>query len=293
MLKNFVPLPYRRVSVQPYSGPWTEEAIRDHLLNRDAYRRTNFVILHGEGGTCCVVSIKKMSDEPLFSQIVQVKMLAAPESCLWVDDMNVDTGNRSALAKKAYEMNLTMDKTLVVRGRYEHTNFIHHPEPLYIRVIEVIPPETYKLYEMANLVLQYADLPPIRLELHGIYMKELAAEYPTPEAYLIPCRASGLELSQPVLYLDEHPEYQNWVLIGCERSCHIHKHFYGHDPKRIEVCPRLLIPPSDIPTLSKCCLLESHVETEGNYAVVPWGANLKHVEDALRIISDGWPYSEK
>ena len=48
-MKNLVPLPYRRVSVQPYSGEMTEEGIRAHLLGREAYRRTDYVVLEAEG----------------------------------------------------------------------------------------------------------------------------------------------------------------------------------------------------------------------------------------------------
>ena len=50
-MKNLVPLPYRRVSVQPYSSEMTEEAIRTHLLGREAYRRTDYVVLESNGAT--------------------------------------------------------------------------------------------------------------------------------------------------------------------------------------------------------------------------------------------------
>lgn len=280
--KNFVPLPYRHVSVQPYKGKWTEKAITDHLLGRDSYRRTDYIVLHDEEEcSCAVVRVVKKDPEPLFSPIVDVQVLALPDRCKWVEDPEVDTGNRTALAEKALALGILPDWTLVVRGRYAHTNFIYHPDPLRIKVAEVLPPAQPKLYEMAKLVLQYSDLPAIHLELAPIYMEELAKQHAANNGYLIPCRASGMELDVPVHYLDEHPDYQDWVMIGCERSNQIHEHFYGHAPKRIEVCPRKLIEKSDQPTLVKCCLLENHIEVEGNYAVVPWGATLQHVEEAL------------
>jgi len=43
--KESRPLPDRRVSVQPNAGAMTESAIRAHLLGREAYRRTDFVVL--------------------------------------------------------------------------------------------------------------------------------------------------------------------------------------------------------------------------------------------------------
>lgn len=283
--KNFVPLPYRHVSVQPYKGRWTENALVDHLLGRDSYRRTDYIVLRDEDeDMCAVVRVVKKEQEPLFSPIVDVQVLASPDCCVWVEDPDVDTGNRSALAEKALALGIPSDGTLVVRGRYEHTNFIYHPDPLRIKVAEVFPPAQPKLYEMAKLVLHYADLPAIHLELAPIYMEELVKQHEPSHAYLIPCRASGMKLDVPVNYLDEHPDHQDWVMIGCERSNQIHEHFYGHAPKRIEVCPRKLIEKSDRPTLVKCCLLENHIEVEGNYAVVPWGATLQHVEQAVQAL---------
>ncbi|HET6379350.1 MAG TPA: CoA-transferase [Methylocella sp.] len=47
---NFVPLPYRSVSVQPYHGPMTEDGIVNAFLGREAYRRTEFIILKADDG---------------------------------------------------------------------------------------------------------------------------------------------------------------------------------------------------------------------------------------------------
>src|SRR5258708_12048177 len=54
---NLVPFPYRRVSVQPYSGPMTVDAIAALLLSREAYRRTDFIVLRGEESKYAVVAI--------------------------------------------------------------------------------------------------------------------------------------------------------------------------------------------------------------------------------------------
>ncbi|HYB00528.1 MAG TPA: hypothetical protein VED37_09965, partial [Ktedonobacteraceae bacterium] len=56
-VKNLVPLPYRRVSVQHYDGPMTENAIKELLLSREAYRRTDFIVLRGNEGETAVVAI--------------------------------------------------------------------------------------------------------------------------------------------------------------------------------------------------------------------------------------------
>ncbi len=58
-VQNLVPLPYRRVSVQHYDGPMTEQAITELLLNREAYRRTDFIVLRSNKGETAVVAITR------------------------------------------------------------------------------------------------------------------------------------------------------------------------------------------------------------------------------------------
>lgn len=282
--KNFIPLPYRQVSVQPYHGPMTPDAITAHLLGKDSYRRTGYVILEQPNHTCAIASVSRQSNEPLFSPITAVDVLALPETCVLVEDETVDTGNPSALGAKALELGLGPESTLVVRGLYGHVNFIHRPDPIKIRLVEVTPPDPPKLMGLARQVLTYADLPPIHLEPHYIDLRDLSAQAPQAEAFLIPCRASGLNFDVPTYFLDEHPDRRNWTMLACERSRQIHHHFYGDDAPRVEMCPRKLAPDDNTPTLLKCCLLEEHIQVDGNRATVPWGANLKHVEEALRTL---------
>lgn len=279
-MKNLVPLPYRRVSVQPYAGEMTDAAICAHLLGREAYRRTDFVVLR-RGDDTAVVAITAPDRESLFSPIDSVEVLALPDSCVFAEAPDTDPANPSALAAKARELGVGPEGTLVVRGRYEHVNFIHHPDPLIIRVVEVAPPEPPKLFGLAQHVLSYADLPPIILELERIDLNDLAAGH-TPPAFLVPCRSGGLDrFASPVYFLDERPERREWTLIGCERSLQFHRHYYGDEPPRIEMCPRKRAGKRGEPTLLKCCLLEYNIELDGQIAVVPWGADLKMVEEAL------------
>jgi len=280
-VKNLVPLPYRRVSVQPYAGEMTEAAIRAHLLGREAYRRTDFVVLR-QGDDTAIAAITAPDREALFSPIDSVEVLALPETCVFAESPETDPANPSALAAKAHELGIGPDGTLVILGLYGHVNFIHNPDPLIIRVVEVAPPEPPKLFGLARHVLSYADLPPIRLELERLDLNDLAAGH-TPVAFLVPCRSGGLDhLPAPVHFLDERPERRDWTLIGCERSLQFHRHYYGDEPPRIEMCPRKLAGRRDKPTLLKCCLLEYHIEQDGLVGIVPWGADLKMVEEALR-----------
>lgn len=284
--QNVVPLPYRRVSMQPYSGPMTEEAIVSHFLGREAYRRTDFIVLHTddlEAREYAVVAISRTADEPLFSAITAVEVLALPDHCVFAKDPETDCANRSALAELAYQHGVRADRTLVVEGRYDHVNFIHRPNPLVLRVVEVAPPEPPKLFDLVKHVLSYADLPAIRVELERIEIADLARQVPAKE-YLVPCRSGGLDqLGAPVSFLDERPaERRDWVLVGCERSLQFHRHYYGDEPPRVEMCPRQIAGQRDQPTMLKCCLLEFDIERDGQVMVVPWGTDLVMVERALR-----------
>jgi hypothetical protein len=281
--KNLVPLPYRRVSVQPYAGLLTEAAITAHLLGREAYRRTDFVVL-AQGDQRAVAAVQRTSDEPLFSPVVAVEVLALPATCRFAHHPATDCANPTALAELALSRGVGPEQTLVVQGLYDHVNLIHRPDPLRLRVVEVAPPEPPKLYDLVKRVLAYAELPPIHVELERIDLLALARQAPAAQAYLVPCRSGGLDaLGGKVHFLDERPARREaWTLIGCERSLQFHRHYYGDEPPRVEMCPRKLARPGSGPTLLKCCLLEFHSEREGNVVAVPWGTDLAMVEKALR-----------
>jgi hypothetical protein len=283
---NLVPLPYRRVSVQRHDGPLTEEALVAHFMDREAYRRTDFVVLRGVDGQTAVIAITCADREPLFSPITSVELVAGPGTCRYVVDAATDTGNRSAMADLARRLGVGRNETLVVEGRFDHVNFIHRPDPLVVRIVEVTPPDPPKILELARHVLSYADLPPIVLEFEPIDVRELCLSV-KPAAYLLPCRSGGLDdLGAPVHFLDERPAVrEDWTLIGCERSIQFHRHYYGDEPPRVEMCPRVIAGARDEPTLLKCCLLEFHVEVEGAVLTVPWGSDLVMVENALRQLS--------
>ena len=289
---NYVPLPYRRVSYQPYSGPMYAKDIVAHLLSREVYRRTDIIVLHNEEAEFAVAAIQREEAESLFVRVEAVEILALPGECRFINSPETDPANRSSLAKLAYDHRIESDQTLIVQGTYDHINVIHRPAPLLLRIVEVTPPEPPKLYRMVEQVLSYADLPPICLQLERIDLRALCKQV-KPEAYLVPCRSGGLDnLGAPVFFLDERPpERQSWTLIGCERSLQFHRHYYHDEPPRVEMCPRRLASPSGMSTLLKCCLLEFDIEVDGLTAIVPWGADLRMVEEALTQLSQGVEYA--
>ncbi|MEA2747516.1 MAG: hypothetical protein QOI41_1659 [Myxococcales bacterium] len=281
---NLVPLPYRRVSVRQYAGPMTESAIRVCLLGHEAYRRTDFVVLASPRGEHAVAAVQRASSEPLFSEVVAVEVLALPDTCRFAAAPETDCANPSALAELARAHGVGKDGTLVAQGLYDHVNFIHRPDPIRLTIVEVAPPEPPKLYDLVKRVLAYAaDLPPIRVTLERIDLIELARKAPAAEAYLVPCRSGGLDaLGSKLHFLDERPpKREAWTLVGCERSLQFHRHYYGDEPPRVEMCPRRLAGARTELTMLKCCLLEHHSEREGSVVTVPWGTDLSMVEKAL------------
>ena len=281
--KNFVPESYRKVSVQPYTGGMTENKIRKYLIGKEAYRHTEFIILENSG-SCAIAMINRLEGDSLFSPIKDLVLVAHSETCVLVEDRTVDTANNTALASKAGELGLSKQSTLIVRGLDDHVNFINHPDPIRIQVLEVIPPEPPKLLRMVEHVLTYAALPAIKLEVQEIDIRDLVGKAKNTKALLVPCRSSGLDFEIPTYFLDEHPNRHNWLLLGCERSLQIHEHFYGDRPLCVDICPRNFTHDNGVLQLIKCCLLEKDIEMDGHRIVVPWGSTLRQVEHALETL---------
>jgi hypothetical protein len=279
---NLLTRPYRGLSVQEVDVPLTERALLDYLTGREVYRRTEFLLLR-RGDQAALVQVRKDSTEPLFSPVTEARVLAGPDELVSVTAPDVDVGNATALAKAAVEHARPGALAYVVTGRYEHVNFIYAPRPVPVRVTEVVPPTPPKLLAMAEQVVAFdEDLPPIELVLEAVDIPALAGEHPSV-GYLLPCRGAGTDLDAPVSYLDTRPaERRDWLMIGCERSLQFHRHFYGDEPPRVDLCPRQRPAPGR--TLAKCCLLERGVEYEECRAIVPWGANLDEVRAALRSL---------
>jgi hypothetical protein len=273
--------PYRGLSVQEVDVPLTEDAILGHLDGREVYRRTDFLALR-HGGATALVEVRKASLEPLFSPVVAARVVSGPDDTAWVQMPEVDVGNATALAGAA----VPGAATTVVLGRFEHVNFIYQARPIPVRVTEVVPPQPAKLLAQARQVVEFdEDLPPVELVLDAVEVEATAAAHPA-QAYLLPCRGSGADLGgAEVSYLDTRPpERRDWLLIGCERSLQFHRHFYGDEPERVDLCPRnrAMTLAAAGKVLTKCCLIERGLEVDGDTAVVPWGANLDEVREGLR-----------
>ena len=289
---NLIPNRYRGVSVTPVPAdvPLTEDALREYLLGRDAYRRTRFVVARQQGALdrVALLHVEHDTQGELFSPVTAVTMLATPEECRFVVDETVDTGIPSDLVRCARER-APDARVAVIQGRYAHISFVLEPRLLHVAVREVVPPEPAKLLDQARRILAVSEnLPPMDLVGELTDLADLARRSPD-EHYLLPCRGSGGEVpGARVSYLDEHPPKGDWTLLGCERSRQIHHWFYGEDPPRVDFCPKKTLaadPPTDGMVLTKCCLQEEHVESGPGWVSVPWGASLDHVREALALLA--------
>jgi hypothetical protein len=153
---------------------------------------------------------------------------------------------------------------------------------LVIEVFDLSPPDPPRLLDMARRVLAHRDFPAIVVNAHVQSIPALARGVTRP--LLFPCGISQLKRTTAAFYLDERPSRQDLMLVGCARSAQIHRHVYGDDCPRIELCPKYLFDERGGLALMRCCMVEKRVELFGRVAFVPWGADLSLIEEALRAL---------
>jgi hypothetical protein len=268
----------REVSVQDVSIPLTSDSIRSYLLGKESYRRTDFIVLRSRGDVA-IASVQRADPPALFSPIIAVDVLALPHETAWVDEPAADVMNASQLTRAARRGGR---RAAVVKGLYEHVNFVLDTSAMPLRVFDVVPPAPAKLVVMVQKVLDYADLPAIDIQDEPFDLHALLPEQAL-SGILTPCRVPGFEA--PSRSLDQRPQgVEGDLLLGCARSLEIYRHFYGHDPEWVNICPRDLAPRDDTPTIVKCCQLEFTHDLQGKRLTVPWGSTLRQVEAGLEAL---------
>lgn len=284
--RNVVPGAYRGVAVASVECDLEEDPLRRHFIGLQAYRRTRYIVVRNDGRTA-IVAVQKSSEDPLFSPITALQLLVGAADCVYLDEPDVDTAVPTALAQAAMT-HAPGKRGVVVQGRYGHVNFIVDPSPLRVTVREVVPPYPAKLLDQTRRVLDLAEhLPPIELVPDVIELEQLAASAPSA-SYLLPCRGGGISIDGATTdYLDERPGRRSWTLVGCERSQQIHDWFYGERATQVDICPRERAGGTGA-VLTKCCLLEKHIETGDGRVVVPWGASLEQIAEALTAMVTEW-----
>ena len=256
------------------------------MLGRLVYRRTESIVLvNGEDRALIQV---EHAGERLFEPVTDMRLVAGPAELGFIRAPKLNTANATHMATAAL-IHCPQARVCVVEGLFEHVNFIFEPAPVHVTVLEVVPPEPPKLLEMAHRVLEFdEELPPIELRAVRIDMQEIARAQ-AADAFLFPCRCAGLELGAEVEFLDAGPAPRDdWTLIGCERSRQIHEALYGRDPLELRtMCRREhLGTAGERPLLLKCCLRERGIEVgPADRVVVPWGASLDEVREALHALT--------
>ena len=187
------------------------------------------------------------------------------------------------MAEKAKALGLGKDEALIVEGRYGHVNFLSAPDPLQIKVVDLIPPLPSRLLDLARAAVSQQDFPPVVFHADHIDVSHLAFAH-RAESHMFPCRAGGLVGPGTTYYLDERPAKQKGLLVGCERTEQIYRHFYGEAPRRIETCPQKLLSETSDLVLTRCCALQNDILVVGRRAVVPWGCDKGHVFRALELL---------
>jgi hypothetical protein len=280
---------YREVSVSDVPVALTLEALRALLTSRPVYRRTRYIVARNAGAVA-LVQVHKNSTTPLFCAVREVELLAGPAETTYVHRPDLDTAIPSELVKAAEGL-APGTRCVVVEGRYGHVSFVLDPTPVRVRVLDVAPPWPAKLVDQVERVLQTAeDLPPLTAIPAVIALTELVSQTPSGH-YLLPCRGGGMQVpGAQVSYLDEVPPQADWTLLGCARSRAIHDFFYDSPVPQIDTCPRTLASGVELGRgevlLTKCCLLEEHIETDGRAVIVPWGASFAHLREALAAAVD-------
>ncbi|MGH9118159.1 MAG: DUF7714 family protein [Acidimicrobiales bacterium] len=286
-MTNVVPSAYRGVAVADVDVPIEAAALVACFVGRECYRHTRFIVVRN-GSAAALLRVEAADRGPLFSPIIAVEVMAGSDETVVVQRPEIDTAVPSQLALAADGAPADA-RAIVVFGRYGHVSFLLDPEPVRIQVRDVVPPRPAKLLDQARRVLEVAeDLPPTVLVPDLLDLGEVV---PADGDVLLPCRGSGIELAgRRQWFLDEHPAKRDWTLVGCARSHEIHRWFYDDEPgSSVDLCPsRRVRPAGDDPeptmVLTKCCLQETEVRYGDGIAIVPWGATLDQVREALGVL---------
>ncbi len=311
---NIFPSKYRQVSVSHAAVDLDEESLSAHFIGLDAYMRTRFIVVR-DGDSCALIEVVTRASDELFSPIEAVRLLAGPESCSYVVDPEIDVGIAPQFVGLAERCDPGV-RCIVVEGRYSHVSFLLNPQPLWINLLDIVPPAPSKLADQAQRLLDVGeDLPPIGLRVEPVDSLSLLASSSEPTAghVLMPCRTTAPEAmpsgevgakaagdagaggsesaAQPgprLSFLDQRPTNDpDWILLGCTRSSQIHESFYGYRPTAVDTCPRQFLNAerdADGPTLTRCCLLQHGQEERDRAVLVPWGSSLAEVRDAIAKI---------
>lgn len=274
------------VSLRHVDFPLTEENITRNIAGKNAYTRTDYIILkHGE--ETAVVKVVKRAGKDLFRPITDFELVSLPDDTVYIRDEEIDVLSTSQMARQA---RANPGKTVVVSGMFNHVSFLQEENLLDLYVVDVVPPSPSKLSVLVERAFSTGmiDLP-IVPHYQDIDLNELEKQVRT-EGVMFPCRASGLESNRSVYFLDETPALEGEItLIGCDLSRRIFNSVYRKEPDSLDMCPRNLAK-TEGKTLVKCCGVKEGFVIDGDVASVPWGATVLDVVGAINSLFGHRPF---
>ncbi len=275
----------KEVSVKTVDFPLTAENIIDHLKGGRAYIRTRYFVFN-YGEEWAVAEVEKGGRNGVLQPITSVRIVSLPAETSFVDDPSLEVLSASRMGRLRQSKGT---RCVVVRGRSEHVSFFADESPFKLTIFDVVPPAPSKLVGLVDAALEdHLQDTFVEYDYVEVDLNTLASDAP-PGKLVFPCRASGLGEGDDTLYLDETPDVgtetmSRSTLVGCSLSCRIFESVYGVRPGRfVNMCPVDLLGPSGVrgPVLVKCCRVKEGADIRGDVAVVPWGARVSDVSQAI------------
>jgi len=266
----------------------TESNLKLHFVGRRSYTRTKFYAATN-GRDWAVVQVSKKAAKSLFQPIESVKIVSLPERTCFVCEPELDVLDLGNLLRIQSQH---PGKLVVFKGRFEHISFVDVKLPARIRIIDTVPPRPSKLDTLIRSLIG-ADSSILSIELRLVDIAQLAKN-DHDGMLILPCRASYEGVPQKpateIRYLDQAPplteeQVRSALLIGCPLSARIFEELYGAKPRLANICVKesAKVGASEVPTISRCCKVKEGVEVDGRMILVPWGANVCEVAEALRM----------
>ncbi len=270
------------ISVRKVECDITEESIASMMDGWVAYKRAEYVVLN-HGDQYAVVRLSKSSDGDLFRDVTDYEIISLPDDTVYVERPDMDVINVPALARLQCEY---PGKAVVVRGLFSHLGFVKDLEPMRLRIVDCVPPRPSKMSYLVNMALASGYISkPIVVEEVDIDLSEISKEAETAEV-MFPCEVSGTSSDRPYCFLDQVPDVEgrDLTLVGCRLSKRIFSEEYHRDVPFINICPRDRVPDDGVTTIVKCCRVKEGHEKDGNVVMVPWGATVPEIVDALNDV---------
>jgi hypothetical protein len=282
-----------------------EEALREIAFDKEVYETTQYLLVGNEKQGFAILEVKKENSHKLFRRIVNVNVLALGNESTLIVDSNVDVLNPNQLVPLTLKTwQESGKKATIVLGKYSHVSFAlvsGEPQLDKIEVVDVVPPRPGKLVSMikdamkVGLINRAVDIEVREIDLVDLAKKTLDKG---AEVVVFPCSASGItpqSVGAETLFLDKEilpalkKGSERLGLVGCNVSFKALQHLLGRDFDRSkiifeQICPEKAVP-NKLPFITKCCKLREGYKPilEGGTlgVIVPWGARLKEVSDAL------------